>query len=130
MMYHVVVDVNKKGRSKDFIVMKFDYGVKGGISAKELRDYYYEKGAEMTIVPRKPGNAGRGKGRCQIALSWEISAFAQEKEKQMQTKNDRIRELSQRQQFKHKARSRMREICTSGICGRLIFCKGYLLPDY
>ena len=38
MMHHAVA-VNKKGRSKDFIVLKFDYGVKGGMSAKELRDY-------------------------------------------------------------------------------------------
>ena len=59
-----------------------------------------------------------GRGGCQVALSREISAFAQEKEEQMQTKIDRVRELSQyiRQQLKHKARSRMREICASGIC--------------
>lgn len=36
-----------------------------------------------------------GRGGCQVALSREISAFAQEKEEQMQTKIDRIRELSQ-----------------------------------
>lgn len=47
MMHHAVV-VNKKGKSKDFIVMKFDYGVKDGMSAKELRDYYYENGAVVT----------------------------------------------------------------------------------
>lgn len=47
MMHHAVA-VNKKGRSKDFIVLKFDYGVKGGMSAKELRDYYYENGATIT----------------------------------------------------------------------------------
>lgn len=35
-----------------------------------------------------------GGGR-QVALSREISAFAQEKEEQMQTKIDRIRELSE-----------------------------------
>lgn len=35
-----------------------------------------------------------GRGGCQVALSREISAFAQEKEEQMQTKIDRIRELS------------------------------------
>lgn len=44
MMHHAVA-VNKKAKSKDFIVMKFDYGVKDGMSAKELRDYYYENGA-------------------------------------------------------------------------------------
>ena len=38
MRHHGVV-VNGKGRSRDFIVMKFDYGVKGGMSSKELRDY-------------------------------------------------------------------------------------------
>ncbi len=46
MMHHAVA-VNKKGRSKDFVVLKFDYGVKGGMSAKELRDYYYENGATV-----------------------------------------------------------------------------------
>ncbi len=46
-MIHHAVAVNKKGRSRDFIVMKFDYGVKGGMSAKELRDYYYENGATV-----------------------------------------------------------------------------------
>lgn len=56
MMHHAVA-VNKKGRSKDFIVMKFDYGVKGGMSAKELRDYYYENGATVTWkVYDKEGN--------------------------------------------------------------------------
>ena len=62
MMHHAVT-VNKKGRSKDFIVMKFDYGVKGGMSANELRDYYYGNGAtvvwplydkEGNIVKDKP----------------------------------------------------------------------------
>lgn len=47
MKHHAVV-VNKKGRSKDFVVMKFDYGVKNGMSAKELRDYYYENGVTVT----------------------------------------------------------------------------------
>lgn len=46
MMHHAVA-VNKKGRSKDFVVLKFDYGVKGGMSAKELRDYYYKNGATV-----------------------------------------------------------------------------------
>lgn len=46
-MIHHAVAVNKKGRSRDFIVMKFDYGVKGEMSAKELRDYYYENGATV-----------------------------------------------------------------------------------
>lgn len=35
-----------------------------------------------------------GRGGCQVALSREISAFAQEKWEQMQTKIDRVRELS------------------------------------
>lgn len=47
MMHHAVA-VNKKGRSKDFIVLKFNYGIKGGMSAKELRQYYYENGATVT----------------------------------------------------------------------------------
>lgn len=56
MMHHAVV-VNKKRRSRDFIVLKFDYGVKGGMSAKELRDYYYENGATVTWkVYDKEGN--------------------------------------------------------------------------
>lgn len=47
MMHHAVA-VNKKSRSKDFIVMKFDYGVKAGMSVNELREYYYENGATVT----------------------------------------------------------------------------------
>lgn len=47
MLHHGVV-VNKKSRSKDFIVMKFDYGVKNGMSAQKLREYYYENGATVT----------------------------------------------------------------------------------
>lgn len=46
-MLHHGAAVNKKGRSRDFIVMKFDYGVRDGKSAKELREYYYENGAEV-----------------------------------------------------------------------------------
>ena len=46
-MIHHGVAVNKKGRNKDFIIMKFDYGVKGVMSAKELRDYYYKNGATI-----------------------------------------------------------------------------------
>lgn len=46
-MKHHAVAVNKKGRSKDFIVLKFDYGVKNGMSAKKLREYYYENGASV-----------------------------------------------------------------------------------
>lgn len=62
-MIHHAVAVNGKGRSKDFIVLKFDYGFKGGMSAKELRDYYYENGAtviwpvydkEGTVVKEEP----------------------------------------------------------------------------
>lgn len=56
MMHHAVV-VNKKRRSEDFIVMKFDYGVKNGMSARELRDYYYENGATVAWpVYDKEGN--------------------------------------------------------------------------
>lgn len=62
MMHHAVT-VNGKGRSKDFIVLKFDYGVKGRMSAKELREYYYKNGAtviwpvydkEGTVVKEEP----------------------------------------------------------------------------
>lgn len=61
-MKHHAVAVNKKGRSKDFIVMKFDYGVKGGMSAKGLRDYYYENGATVTWPDYdKEGNIIKGK---------------------------------------------------------------------
>lgn len=48
MMDHGMT-VSKRGNSKDFIVMKFDYGVKGGISSKKLRDYYYEHGAIIKL---------------------------------------------------------------------------------
>ena len=47
-MMHHAVSVNKKNRSQDFIVMKFDYGIKNGMSARELRDYFYENGATVT----------------------------------------------------------------------------------
>lgn len=50
-MLHHGVAVNRKGESKDFVVMKFDYGVKGGMSAKQLRDYYYENGATVAWYP-------------------------------------------------------------------------------
>lgn len=62
-MIHHAVALNGKGRSKDFIVLKFDYGVKGGMSAKELRGYYYKNGAtviwpvydkEGTVVKEEP----------------------------------------------------------------------------
>ena len=62
MMHHAVA-VNGKGISKDFIVLKFDYGVKGRMSAKELREYYYKNGAtviwpvydkEGTVVKEEP----------------------------------------------------------------------------
>lgn len=47
-MIHHGVAVNRKGRSQDFIVMKFDYGIRGGMSARELRHYYYKNGATVT----------------------------------------------------------------------------------
>lgn len=49
-MLHHGVTVNKKNRSKDFIVLKFDYGVKENkeMTARRLRDYYYQNGAEVT----------------------------------------------------------------------------------
>lgn len=50
MKHHGVVAKQKgryKGRSRDFIVMKFDYGVKDGMSAQELRDFYYKNGATV-----------------------------------------------------------------------------------
>lgn len=48
MMDHGMT-VSKRGNSKDFIVMKFNYGVKGGMSSKELREYYYEYGAVVKL---------------------------------------------------------------------------------
>ena len=72
MKHHGVI-VNRRGRSKDFIVMKFDFGVKGGMSAAELRDFYYENGATVTwkysnsdgnisykMLMRSPGKAKEG----------------------------------------------------------------------
>lgn len=51
MKHHGVV-ANRKGlnkwKSKDFITLKFDYGIKGGMSAQELRDFYYKNGATVT----------------------------------------------------------------------------------
>lgn len=50
------VTVNKKRNSNDFILMKFDYGVKPEevdgellpvLTAKDLRKYYYENGAKI-----------------------------------------------------------------------------------
>ncbi len=56
-MEHHGVAVKGKGRSKDFIVMKFDYGVKNIMSANELRDYYYKNGASVTWeIYDKEGN--------------------------------------------------------------------------
>ena len=46
-MIHHGVCVNSKQRSKDFIVMKFDFGIKDGMTARELRQYYYENGATV-----------------------------------------------------------------------------------
>lgn len=48
-MKHHGMTVTKRGNSKDFIVMKFDYGVNGGMSSKKLREYYYENGAVVKI---------------------------------------------------------------------------------
>lgn len=70
-MKHHGVAVNSKGRSRDFIVMKFDYGVKDGKSVAELRDYYYENGATVKwkfydepihykMLMRSPGKAKEG----------------------------------------------------------------------
>jgi len=70
-MKHHGVTVNSKGRSRDFIVMKFDFGVKGGMSAAELREYYYENGATVKwkfydepihykMLMRSPGKAKEG----------------------------------------------------------------------
>ncbi len=57
MMHHALV-VDTKKRSKDFIVLKFDYGVKDKMSSKELREYYYENGATVTWPSYdKEGNA-------------------------------------------------------------------------
>lgn len=51
----------------------------------------------MHIVSRKSGNAGRRKGEWKMALSRKIFAFALKKEKQTQTKIDRLRDQLQRQ---------------------------------
>lgn len=60
MKHHGVVAKQKgryKGRSRDFIVMKFDYGVKGVMSAQDLRDYYYKNGATVVwLTYDKEGN--------------------------------------------------------------------------
>ena len=48
------VTVNRKGDSNDFVVMKFDYGVKDEkdnkieLTANDLREYYYEHGAKVS----------------------------------------------------------------------------------
>lgn len=54
------VTVNRKGNSNDFIMMKFDYGVKSekelpNVKAKKLREYYYNKGATINknLLERK-----------------------------------------------------------------------------
>lgn len=55
--------VNKRNKSSDFIMMKFDYGAKDGknknieIEAKELREYYYENGANVPKEKIKEGKA-------------------------------------------------------------------------
>lgn len=48
MVHHGMV-VTRRGNSKDFIVMKFDYGVKDGMSSQDLRDYYYEHGVTINL---------------------------------------------------------------------------------
>lgn len=63
MKHHGVVAKQKgryKGRSRDFIVMKFDYGVKDVMSAQGLRDYYYKNGATV-VWPTydKEGNVAK-----------------------------------------------------------------------
>lgn len=47
------VTVNRKNESKDFVVMKFDFGLKKHgeykkISSNKLRDFYYKNGASIT----------------------------------------------------------------------------------
>ena len=70
MKHHGVV-VNSRGRSRDFLVMKFDFGVKDGMSAAELREYYYKNGATVKwkfydepihykMLMRSPGKAKQG----------------------------------------------------------------------
>ncbi len=48
-MLHHGMTVTRRGNSKDFIVMKFDYGVKNGMSSQDLRDYYYEHGVTINL---------------------------------------------------------------------------------
>ena len=70
MKHHGIV-VNRRHRSRDFLVMKFDFGVKDGMSAAELREYYYENGATVKwkfydepihykMLMRSPGKAKEG----------------------------------------------------------------------
>jgi len=39
--------VDKYGGSKDFIILKFDNGIKDTLTAKNLREYYYINGADV-----------------------------------------------------------------------------------
>lgn len=70
MKHHGIV-VNRRHRSRDFLVMKFDFGVKDGMSAAELREYYYGNGATVKwkfydepihykMLMRSPGKAKEG----------------------------------------------------------------------
>ena len=70
-MKHHGIAVNRRHRSRDFLVMKFDFGVKDGMSAAELREYYYENGATVKwkfydepihykMLMRSPGKAKEG----------------------------------------------------------------------
>lgn len=47
-MVHHGANVDRHGRSFDFILMKFNYGLKNVMSAGELREYYYKNGASVT----------------------------------------------------------------------------------
>lgn len=60
MKHHGAVANQKgrnKGKSKDFITLKFDFGIKDGMSAQELREYYYKNGAAVAWpIYDKEGN--------------------------------------------------------------------------
>lgn len=55
-MLHHGARVNSRDNSDDFIVMKFDYGIKGVMTPDELRTYYYKNGA--TVVWEKKDKDG------------------------------------------------------------------------
>ena len=67
------VTVNKNGKSLDFLMMKFDWGVdeddsnkkdiKPAMTTRQLRDYYYENGATVTWKAFNPNTGKEIEGR-------------------------------------------------------------------